>query len=44
LQLIAKEEDAVLTIRDLAAGLLDEAGLSGWIEENSEPFDLSTPG
>ena len=44
LQLIAKEEDAVLTIRDLAAGLLDEAGLSGWIEENSKPFDLSTQG
>ena len=44
LQLIAKEEDAVLTIRDLASGLLDEAGLSGWIEENSVPFDLSTQG
>jgi death-on-curing protein len=44
LQLIAKEEDAVLTIRDLAAGLLDEPGLSDWIEENSEPFDLTASG
>ena len=43
LQLIAEEVDAVLTIRDLAAGLLDEAGLSGWIKENSDQFDLSIP-
>jgi len=32
LQLIAEEVDAVLTVRDLAAGLLDEAGLSDWIQ------------
>jgi death-on-curing protein len=44
LQLIAEEVDAVLTIRDLAAGLLDEPGLACWIEGNSDQFDLSTLG
>jgi len=44
LQLIAEEVDAVLTIRDLAAGLLDESGLSCWVEDNSDFFDLSTLG
>ncbi len=28
--------------RDLAADLLDEAGLSDWIEQNSDDFDLHT--
>jgi death-on-curing protein len=44
LELIAEEVDAVLTIRDLAAGLLDESGLSCWIEENSNQLDLSILG
>ncbi len=44
LQLIAEEVDAVLTIRDLAASLLDEPGLAFWIEGNSDQFDLSTLG
>ena len=39
LQLIAEEVDAVLTIRDLAEGLLDEAGLSDWIQKNSDHLD-----
>ena len=39
LQLIAEEVDAVFTIRDLAEGLLDEAGLSDWIQKNSDHLD-----
>lgn len=39
-QLEAEEVDAVVTIRDVATGTLDEPGLAGWIEENSSYFDL----
>jgi death on curing protein len=37
LELTAREEDAVLTIRSLAAGELNEAELANWIRENSVP-------
>lgn len=39
-QLGAEEVDAVLTIRDVATGTLEESGLAGWIRENSSRFDL----
>ena len=39
-QLIAEEVDAVVTIRDVATGVLKESGLAGWIKENSSRFDL----
>ena len=39
-QLEAKETDAVLTIKDVATGILGETGLAAWIKENSSPFDL----
>ena len=39
-QLDAEEVDAVITIRDVATGILKESGLAGWIEDNSSPFDL----
>ena len=37
-ELIAREEDAVLTIRSLAAGELSEAELASWIENNRGPI------
>ena len=40
LQLKADEADAVLTIRDVATGVLKEAELATWIKDNSIPFDL----
>ena len=39
-QLEAEEVDAVLTIRDVASGALNESELAGWIKENSGLFDL----
>ena len=39
-QLEAEEVDAVLTLRDVATGTLNESGLAGWIRENSSCFDL----
>ncbi len=39
-QLIAEEVDAVLTIRDVATGMLKEPGLAVWIRKNSGRFDL----
>lgn len=39
-QLIADEADAVIAIKDLAAGELSEADLADWIERNIEPFEL----
>ena len=36
-ELTAREEDAVLTIRSLAAGDLSEADLANWIEKNCAP-------
>jgi len=39
-QLDAEEVDAVLTIRDVATGILNESGLAGWIRENSSSFEL----
>jgi death-on-curing protein len=39
-QLEADEADAVLTIRDVATGVLKEAELAIWIKDNSIPFDL----
>lgn len=37
-ELIAREEDAVLTIRSLAAGELSETELASWIENNCAPI------
>jgi len=39
-QLEAEEADAVLTIRDVATGILGESELAVWIEDRSIPFDL----
>ena len=39
-QLEAEEVDAVLTIRDVASGALNESELAAWIKENSGRFDL----
>jgi len=39
-QLTAEEADAVLTIRDVATGVLEESGLATWIRKNSSRFDL----
>ena len=39
-QLAADEADAVVAIRELAAGEMSEADLANWIEEQSEPFDI----
>jgi death-on-curing protein len=39
-QLEAEEVDAVLTIRDVASGALNESELATWIKENSDRFDL----
>ena len=39
-QLDAEEVDAVVTIRDVATGILKESGLAWWIEEHSNRFDL----
>jgi hypothetical protein len=33
-----REEDAVLTIRSLAAGELSEAELADWIQKNTVPL------
>jgi death-on-curing protein len=35
-ELVAEEADAVLTIQDLAASVVDEAELARWIEANSQ--------
>ena len=40
LQLEADEADAVLTILDVATGVIGEGELSIWIKGNSNPFDL----
>ena len=40
LQIEADEADAVLTIRDVATGDLNEAELAIWNKDNSIPFDL----
>ncbi|MGQ0835582.1 MAG: type II toxin-antitoxin system death-on-curing family toxin [Gammaproteobacteria bacterium] len=37
-ELTASEADAVITIRDLAAGKLDEETLVAWVETNSGDF------
>ena len=37
-ELNAREEDAVLTIRSLAAGELSETELASWIENNCAPI------
>ena len=37
-ELVASEEDAVVTIRDLAAGAIGEEQLAKWIGENSAPL------
>lgn len=37
-ELIAREEDAVLTIRSLAAGELTEGELATWIQDNCAPL------
>ena len=39
-QLTAEEADAVLTIRDVATGVLEEPGLAAWIRNNLSRFDL----
>ncbi len=39
-QLEAEEADAVLTIRDVATGVLGESELAVWIKDKSHPFDL----
>lgn len=39
-QLEAEEADAVLTIKDVAKGLLEESELAVWIKKTSSPFDL----
>lgn len=39
-QLVAEEVDAVVTIRDVATGILNESGLAEWIKEKSSRFDL----
>ena len=39
-QLEAEEVDAVVTIRDVATGILKESGLAWWIKENSSRFDI----
>jgi hypothetical protein len=39
-QLEAEEADAVLTIRDVATGILGESDLAVWIKDHSVPFDL----
>ena len=39
-QLIAEEVDAVLTMRDVASGAMEESDLAEWISENSASFDL----
>jgi len=39
-QLVAEEVDAVVTIRDVATGVLKESGLAWWIKESSSRFDL----
>lgn len=37
-ELVASEEDAVVTIRDLAAGALGEEHLADWIRRNCAPL------
>lgn len=37
-ELTATEADAVLTVRALAAGEIDEEALAAWITENSDPL------
>ncbi len=39
-QLIAEEVDAVLTLRDVASGTMEESELAEWIRTNSASFDL----
>jgi len=39
-QLIAGEVNAVVIMRDVASGALDESDLAIWIRENSVPFNL----
>jgi len=39
-QLEAEEADAVLTIRDVATGVLGESEFAVWIKDKSHPFDL----
>jgi death-on-curing protein len=41
-QLTAAEADAVVAIRDLAAGEVSESELADWIERNSEEFDIDS--
>ena len=40
-ELMVREEDAVLTIRSLAAGELNEAELADWIQKNAVSICLS---
>jgi death-on-curing protein len=37
-QLVADEADAVLTIQDLAASVIDEVELASWVESNAQPI------
>jgi len=37
-ELVASEEEAVVTFRELAAGTLDEAAFSDWIRTHSAPL------
>jgi len=41
-QLLAEEVDAVLTIRDVATGAMEESGLAEWVKKYSSRFDLDT--
>lgn len=42
LQLVAKEVDAVLVIREVATGAMEEPDLAAWIRDNSNPLDLDS--
>jgi len=41
-QLIAEEVDAVLSMRDVASGAMEEPDLAEWIRKNSASFNLDS--
>ena len=41
-QLIAEEVDAVLIMRDVASGAMEEPDLAEWFRENSASFKLDS--